>query len=105
MVRNESGEPLISKNLALTLIGALIVQSLGAIWWAATISRDVTTIARDVAQLRQEAYSRAEAVIQMQRLDQRSAAINDRVSEMDTRVRQFENNARSERSERFPRAQ
>ena len=67
------GAPLISKALALslvgTLLGLLLVWTFGGIWWASGISSDVGTIKQTQQIMRTENYSRTEANLQIQRLD------------------------------------
>ena len=70
---NPKMQPLISRPLALAIIAALIVPSLGWMWqqavWQTKVDEKLNALAASVQMIRAEAYTRAEAELQFQRLD------------------------------------
>lgn len=90
MVTNKDNQWRVDKTVMISLGAFLFVQTSGAIWWAASISRDVTRATDLATQLRAEAYTRIEASLQIQNRDERLNNIVVRVQEMDTRVREVE---------------
>lgn len=80
----------IDKNVMIALGTFLFVQTSGAIWWAASISRDVSQATNLAAQLRAEAYTRIEATLQNQNRDERLNNYWTRMQEIDQRTRDLE---------------
>ena len=81
--------PLVSRSLATSLISVLVVQTLAAVWWAASVGSDVNSIKMAAQSLRAESYTRVEASLMVQRLDQVDATINAKLTDVSGRVEQI----------------
>lgn len=80
----------IDKNIMMSLGIFLFLQTSAAVWWAASISRDVAQATQVAAQLRSEAYTRLEASLQTQNRDERLNNMTARIQEIDQRLREIE---------------
>ena len=74
----------------LTIVIAILVQTLGAVWWAAgfsgSMTQQVLAMQTTLTQMRAESYTRAEAILLTQRLDQandaQATALTNRIAEV-----------------------
>lgn len=78
----------------LSLISLVVSQTLLAVWWAAGFSATITTEVLEIKQttlnLKAEAFTRGEAALLIQRLDQQNAALNaaltNRIAEIQSNI-------------------
>ena len=73
----------------LSIMGVLLMQTGAGIWWMAGVGKDVDNIRASASALRAESYTRVEAQLQIQRLDQMDAAFGNKLQELVGRVEQI----------------
>lgn len=73
----------------LPVIGLLIAQTGAGIWWASGVGRDVDNIRSSVHALRTESYTRVEAQLMVQRLDQVDSTLSEKHNLLVARVEQI----------------
>lgn len=90
LTSDDSRQWRIDRNIVVALGTFLFIQTSGAIWWAATISRDVSNVQQTAIQIKADAYTRVEASLQVQNRDIRLDSMTLRIIDSESRVRELE---------------
>jgi hypothetical protein len=84
--RNGNGMPVLrfGREVPLTLLFSLAIQTGGFVWWASGLSRDMAHLQEDIRVLREQWYTQKDAVRDM-------ALVNEKLHNLDARIGQIEN--------------
>lgn len=88
----------VGKEIPLALIVAVVLQTVGVIWWVAQLSNKIDNAVSNMAEFKSERYTREDARRDRELLDQKLSAGASRDAELERRINQ--NEARVDRLER-----
>lgn len=76
----------VGKEIPLAMIFAILVQTMGAIWWAAVLSTKLDDLSYQVAALTADKYSQKDAERDKQLLSQKIDFVSSRVDKIERKV-------------------
>lgn len=73
----------VGKEIPLAMIFAIVMQTMGAIWWAATLSAKLDDLSYQVAALTADKYTKSDAEKDQKYAEQRFSDIERRITNME----------------------
>lgn len=80
----------LAKDVPLVLIGAVIIQTVGAIWWIAQLSGKIDNVVITIQEFKNERYTREDARRDRELIDQKLQTFSQADREFDRRLNNTE---------------